>query len=321
MERRKPDTFTTEEILYFFSRLKELGEGLDKMLLEYQPEKRRNEINELRVFCNPLSILSDFTPCQLWYGVIGDIDEMMRSIRLEKELIQCKRANKLLAYWSGNPKLNIYGEGFHPWIDEEPDLKQYPKGLRYCYESIIYSYYQCMYITSREWAWDFYRKSIFRQAGVRTPLHSSDLEKWEEMQRNYFDSQKLRREFLENLSLAMNRASGDEDDFDDEYEEDQEDECLSLDAEAGSTVAHGFVYFIRNGDLCKIGITENLLRRMDQLKPDEVLNVVRCKNFRELEKDLHSLFKEVRIPQTEYFRLSEEQISKAHKLMTSLADF
>ena len=50
MERRKPDTFTTEEILYFFSRLKELGEGLDKMLLEYQPEKRRNEINELRVF-------------------------------------------------------------------------------------------------------------------------------------------------------------------------------------------------------------------------------------------------------------------------------
>ena len=37
--------------------------------------------------------------------------------------------------------------------------------------------------------------------------------------------------------------------------------------------------------------------------------------------DLHSLFKEVRIPQTEYFRLSEEQVSKVHKLMTSLADF
>ena len=45
---------------------------------------------------------------------------------------------------------------------------------------------------------------------------------------------------------------------------------------------------------------------MDQLKPNEVLNVVRCKNFRELEKDLHSLFKECAYL-TEYFRLSEEQ--------------
>lgn len=84
---------------------------------------------------------------------------------------------------------------------------------------------------------------------------------------------------------------------------------------------YGFVYMIKNKDLYKIGITENLLRRMDQLKPDEVLNVVRCKNYRELERDLHSLFKEVRLPQTEYFRLSQEQINKVHKLMTSLADF
>ena len=41
----------------------------------------------------------------------------------------------------------------------------------------------------------------------------------------------------------------------------------------------------------------------------------------ELEKDLHGLFKEVRLPQTEYFRLSEAQVSKIHKLMTSLAEF
>ena len=60
---------------------------------------------------------------------------------------------------------------------------------------------------------------------------------------------------------------------------------------------------------------------MAQLEPDAILNVVRCKNYQDLEKDLHSLFKDERIPQTEYFRLSEEQISKVHKLMTSLADF
>ena len=98
-------------------------------------------------------------------------------------------------------------------------------------------------------------------------------------------------------------------------------EAEALQAAYLQSINYGFVYLIRNRDLCKIGITENLKRRMDQLKPDEVLNIVRCKNFREIEKDLHSIFKDVRLPQTEYFRLSEEQISKAHKLMTSLADF
>ena len=87
------------------------------------------------------------------------------------------------------------------------------------------------------------------------------------------------------------------------------------------SAGHGFVYFIRNQEQVKIGITGNLLRRMAQLEPDEILNVVRCKNYQELEKDLHSLFKDERTPQTEYFRLSDEHIIKVHKLMTSLADF
>ena len=135
------------------------------------------------------------------------------------------------------------------------------------------------------------------------------------MQRRYFDSRSLRREFLENMFLAIDQHECLLDDFG------QEAEDFSVETVGENTGLHGFVYLIRNGDLCKIGITENLLRRMDQLEPDEVLNVVRCMNFREVEKDLHSLFKEVRLPQAEYFRLSEEQISKAHKLMTSLADF
>tara|TARA_B100000212_G_scaffold296558_1_gene239929 strand:+ start:66 stop:287 length:222 start_codon:yes stop_codon:yes gene_type:complete len=42
----------------------------------------------------------------------------------------------------------------------------------------------------------------------------------------------------------------------------------------------GFVYFIRNKDIYKIGITENTLRRFDQLKPDEVINVVKCFIFK-----------------------------------------
>jgi len=87
------------------------------------------------------------------------------------------------------------------------------------------------------------------------------------------------------------------------------------------TDSKGFVYLIRNDDIYKIGITDNLLRRFNQLKPDEVLNVVRCSNFEILEKELHKKFKEFRIPQTEYFRLSKNQIEQVNIEMTKGADF
>lgn len=83
----------------------------------------------------------------------------------------------------------------------------------------------------------------------------------------------------------------------------------------------GYVYFIRNQDLYKIGITKDLKRRMDELKPDEIINTVRCKNSREVEKDLHDTFKDYRLPQTEYFRLDSAQIGLVNKLMMRLADF
>ena len=86
-------------------------------------------------------------------------------------------------------------------------------------------------------------------------------------------------------------------------------------------IEKGFVYLIRNDDIYKIGITDNLLRRFNQLKPDEVLNVVRCSNFENLEKELHKKFKEFRIPQTEYFRLSKNQIEQVNIEMTKGADF
>ena len=87
------------------------------------------------------------------------------------------------------------------------------------------------------------------------------------------------------------------------------------------TDSKGFVYLIRNEDIYKIGITDNLLRRFNQLKPDEVLNVVRCSNYEILEKELHKKFKEFRIPQTEYFRLSKNQIEQVNIEMTKGADF
>lgn len=88
-----------------------------------------------------------------------------------------------------------------------------------------------------------------------------------------------------------------------------------------STECFGFVYFIRNQDIYKIGITDNLLRRIGELKPDEIINVVRCVNYKDLEKKLHSKFKSSRIPQTEYFRLDQGEVSLVNELMTDLAQF
>ena len=41
---------------------------------------------------------------------------------------------------------------------------------------------------------------------------------------------------------------------------------------------NGFVYLIRNKDLYKIGITQNLDQRMSQLKPDEIISVLKTEN-------------------------------------------
>ncbi len=70
-----------------------------------------------------------------------------------------------------------------------------------------------------------------------------------------------------------------------------------------------------------LGITQNLLQRLDQLKPDEVLNTIRCSNYEELEKELHKNFKDDRIPHTEYFRLTASQVEEGHQLMTTKAKF
>ena len=88
-----------------------------------------------------------------------------------------------------------------------------------------------------------------------------------------------------------------------------------------STVGFGFVYFVRNDEIYKIGITDNLLRRIKELKPDEILNSVRCSNYQEIEKKMHAHFKSRRIPQTEYFWLDAAEVEEAHALMTKMAEY
>lgn len=80
----------------------------------------------------------------------------------------------------------------------------------------------------------------------------------------------------------------------------------------------GYVYLIRNKDLYKIGITMSIERRFKQLKPDDVLEVMQMPNTRGTEKLLHERFKHRRIPQSEYFRLTTEEIEEARYLFQSV---
>ena len=70
----------------------------------------------------------------------------------------------------------------------------------------------------------------------------------------------------------------------------------------------GWLYLIRNGDLYKIGITKNFEKRMRQLKPDSIVAKLYSRDFKFLEREFHKRYRDVRIPQTEYFRLDNEQI-------------
>lgn len=72
----------------------------------------------------------------------------------------------------------------------------------------------------------------------------------------------------------------------------------------------GYVYLVRNDDLHKIGHTENLTRRIKQLQPCTVIQTLKTDRSLNLEKELHKKYKSVRIPQTEYFRLSDKQVEE-----------
>jgi hypothetical protein len=77
----------------------------------------------------------------------------------------------------------------------------------------------------------------------------------------------------------------------------------------------GYVYLIRNGNLHKIGVTMDLERRMKELRPDEIIAVYQANNVTGVEKLLHSRYKNVRLPQTEYFRLSQEQVREVKLIL------
>ena len=81
---------------------------------------------------------------------------------------------------------------------------------------------------------------------------------------------------------------------------------------------NGWLYLIKNGDLYKIGITRHFDNRMRQLNPDSIVAKLYTSDFKNLEKILHKKYKDVRIPQTEYFRLNGYQVREIKQIISDL---
>ncbi|WP_170950476.1 GIY-YIG nuclease family protein [Synechococcus sp. N32] len=274
-----------------------LDQELDKMLSEYQTSQRRSEIEDLRSYCKPINLLRPFISSLRQSGQEIEVEKDLRDKTLEDDFYNCEGVDWEMDHLEGVSR-NSKGMdgGPHEWHKDE-QLKRFPIEIFHCHESVYSSYFHLLKVDeNRRDLWEFWSNLI-----------DSDPDLWTRAEKAFFECREERRAFLNNLLSAIRNPSleGDVEDF----------------ADAVASSSHGFIYFVRNGDLCKIGITENLLRRMEELKPDEILNVLRCSNFRELEKELHSRFKGVRLPQTEYFRLSEAEIQQVHRLMIELATF
>ena len=259
--------FTYNDLSQIVNRLLKLDKELDEMLNVYQTNNRRQEIEAIKELCNPVSLLKGLLAC-LYFEDEDDPVEVspdMRSISLDDEFLSCETTDWLIDSLAGKPNPNPYADKPHPWtkIDE---LKKYPEEIYFCLESVMSSYFSLTGIEgNRRDAWYFW--------SGHTEESSPKIEakkKWEDMEKAYFNCQEKRKDFLNNLLSSIRNPK---------HELSDENQELKDEGNA----YYEFVYFVRNGDLCKIGITENLLRRLGELDPDEILNVTRCSNFKFVE--------------------------------------
>ncbi len=70
----------------------------------------------------------------------------------------------------------------------------------------------------------------------------------------------------------------------------------------------GFVYLLRNGDLYKIGQSNNLNDNLRKLNPDEIITTLKTDQPELLKARLLKRYKSKRLPDTGYFRLSCKEV-------------
>ncbi len=74
-----------------------------------------------------------------------------------------------------------------------------------------------------------------------------------------------------------------------------------------------FVYLMKNGDLYKLGCTSNLETESSKMKPGKIISSCKTNYPKSFEARLLRLYKKKRIPGTNYFRLSEQEVDNCKK--------
>tara|TARA_B100000614_G_C14300119_1_gene391629 strand:- start:75 stop:635 length:561 start_codon:yes stop_codon:yes gene_type:complete len=83
----------------------------------------------------------------------------------------------------------------------------------------------------------------------------------------------------------------------------------------------GFVYLMKNGDLYKLGCTTNLKSEANKMKPGEIISSFKTNDPKSFEVRLLRLYKKKRIPDTNYFRLSESEVNNCIKHLEGKSNF
>ena len=74
-----------------------------------------------------------------------------------------------------------------------------------------------------------------------------------------------------------------------------------------------FVYLMKNGDLYKLGCTSDLKSEASKMKPCEIISSFKTNDSKSFQVRLLRLYKKKRIPDTNYFRLSESEVNNCRK--------
>ncbi len=74
-----------------------------------------------------------------------------------------------------------------------------------------------------------------------------------------------------------------------------------------------FVYLMKNGDLYKLGCTSSLESESNKMKPGKIISFFKTKEPKSFMARLNRLYKKKRIPDTNYFRLSEIEVDSCKK--------
>ena len=82
-----------------------------------------------------------------------------------------------------------------------------------------------------------------------------------------------------------------------------------------------FVYLMKNGDLYKLGSTSDLESESGKLKPGQIISSFETKDPKFFEVRLLRLYKKKRIPDTNYFRLSESEVESCKKHLEGKSNF